>query len=169
MSYALPVARGDRARLLHVGVGGLDVAELEQDLGADEERVGATVLIAVALVRLAGALQVRERARHVAEARVGVADVGERLRDLEAAADREVDADRLERERDGVLVAALHEHRVGERVLRARLLPARADLAEDGDGLDVRVDRLAHATDAAEEDAARAEHVGAHARAGRRG
>ena len=59
-----------------------------------------------------------------------------------------------------VLVASLDEHRVGERVLRARLHSPGAALAEDRDGVDVRVDRLAHATDAPEKDAARAEHLG---------
>ena len=87
---------------------------------ADEERVGPPVLVAVAVVGLARALQVGERARHVAQPKVRVADVRQRLGDLEAPADGEVDLDRLERERDGVLVPALHEHGVGERVLRAR-------------------------------------------------
>ncbi len=71
-----------------------------------------------------------------------------------------------------VLVAALHEHRVGERVLRARLHAPRAALPEDGDGVDVRVDGLAHAPDAAQEHAARSQDLAVQARrhvaAGRR-
>ena len=53
---------GERAGVPRQLGGRVDLADLEQDLGRREQRVGATVLIAVALVRLARAPRY-ERAR----------------------------------------------------------------------------------------------------------
>ena len=104
------------------------------------------------------------RARLIAEPRVRLPDVGERLGDLKAAADREVDAERREREGDGVLEALENEHRERERVLGARFLPARAAAPKRRDGFGVALDRFVHANRATQEHVARAASTSALAR-----
>src|SRR6185436_3238175 len=100
---------------------GFELADLEQHLGGREQSLGATVLIAVALVRFAGPREIRTRASVVAQARERPADVGERSGDLKASADREIDADCLEPEGNSVFESTQHEHGERERVLGARL------------------------------------------------
>jgi hypothetical protein len=111
-------------------------------------------------VRVARALQVGDGARLVAEPRIGSADGGERLGDLKPAADLEIDAERRESERDGVLEPLEDEHGERECVLRASLLAARTAPSKRGDRFGVAFDGFLDADRSAKQRRTREENLG---------